>query len=88
MVLLNNWEVSMLGARTLESTVLAMLKRDAMVEDENGHGRALNEQDVQVLNELRIVEDVCLKLCYVTTLNRARQWALNNGSFLFFDILS
>ncbi|VDM27053.1 unnamed protein product [Toxocara canis] len=70
---LNNWEVSSVGAKRLEQRVCELLHKFGKVVKVDGSERELNEEDDVLLEKNGILEDIVVRFCFATKMDRGLQ---------------
>uniref|UniRef100_A0A914ZJ35 Actin-related protein 10 n=1 Tax=Parascaris univalens TaxID=6257 RepID=A0A914ZJ35_PARUN len=67
---LNNWEASSLGAERLERRACELLHKYGKVMQIDGSERQLTEEDDVLLVKNRILEDIVVRFCFATKMER------------------
>uniref|UniRef100_A0A0N5A890 Actin-related protein 10 n=1 Tax=Syphacia muris TaxID=451379 RepID=A0A0N5A890_9BILA len=70
---LNHYEVSSVGARSLEKRALNLLLKYGKILSVDNCYRDLTDEDAAILLKGRTIEDIVVRCCFVTTLERARK---------------
>lgn len=69
---LNRWEVSCIGASRLEQRALELLQKHGKIITSEGSFRDITEEDVGTFKKNKTIEDIIVRCCFVTSIDRAR----------------
>lgn len=79
--MLNNWQVGTLGSSRVEENIREMLMKFSLIRKHDGSTRSVEDNDLQLIEKIRLIEDICVRFCFVTT--RERGIKIQSGNFFF-----
>ncbi|TKR86590.1 hypothetical protein L596_011156 [Steinernema carpocapsae] len=79
--MLNKYECSPICSKLLEERICVLLKKHAHIEMENGEKREILEDDVILLLKMNVIEDIAVRLCFATKMERGNMIQEDNVDF-------
>ena len=79
--MLSNWQAGPLGASRVEQNIHKFLLDLATIRQHDNTTRKFGENDLRLAKETRVVEDICVRFCFVTSRERGLKIQLNGILF-------